>query len=379
MDSLGVGLIGTGFMGKCHALAWRNVRAVMGDVPPVRLELLCDTPADRAAAFADQFGFARAAADWRAVVADPAVDVVSITAPNHLHREMALAALAAGKHVWCEKPMALTLADAVEMAAAAQQAASAGVRTQVGYNYVANPAFTHAQRLIAEGAIGRILHVRGWVDEDYQADPDLPWTWRARLADAGLGALGDIGCHLVSMLWGLAGPIESVVAEMATLHETRPLPDGSGRAAVENEDAALALLRFASGVQGSFAASRSAWGRKSSLGWQVHGTEGMLCFEQERMNELQLFRNEGAKATQGFRTILTGPDHPPYGAFVPAPGHQLGFNDLKVIELAGFLTAIRDGGRAHPDFAAALDFERAIHAIARSAREGVRVRLDAVA
>ena len=379
MDSLGVGLIGTGFMGKCHALAWRNVRAVMGDVPPVRLELLCDTPADRAAAFADQFGFARASADWRAVVTDPAVDVVSITAPNHLHREMALEALAAGKHVWCEKPMALTLADAVEMAAAAQQAASAGLRTQVGYNYVANPAFTHAQRLIGEGAIGRILHVRGWVDEDYQADPDLPWTWRARLADAGLGALGDIGCHLVSMLWGLAGPIESVVAEMATLHETRPLPDGSGRAAVENEDAALALLRFASGVQGSFAASRSAWGRKSSLGWQVHGTAGMLCFEQERMNELQLFRNEGAKATQGFRTILTGPDHPPYGAFVPAPGHQLGFNDLKVIELAGFLTAIRDGGRAHPDFAAALDFERAIHAIARSAREGVRVRLDAVA
>ena len=379
MDSLGVGLIGTGFMGKCHALAWRNVRAVMGDVPPVRLELLYDTPADRAAAFADQFGFARASADWRAVVTDPAVDVVSITAPNHLHREMALAALAAGKHVWCEKPMALTLADAAEMAAAAQQAAATGVRTQVGYNYVANPAFTHAQRLIAEGAIGRILHVRGWVDEDYQADPDLPWTWRARLADAGLGALGDIGCHLVSMLWGLAGPIESVVAEMATLHETRPLPDGSGRAAVENEDAALALLRFASGVQGSFAASRSAWGRKSSLGWQVHGTEGMLCFEQERMNELQLFRNEGAKATQGFRTILTGPDHPPYGAFVPAPGHQLGFNDLKVIELAGFLTAIRDGGRAHPDFAAALDFERAIHAIARSAREGARVRLDALA
>ena len=379
MDSLGVGLIGTGFMGKCHALAWRNVRAVMGDVPPVRLELLCDTPADKAAAFADQFGYARATADWRAVVTDPAVDVVSITAPNHLHREMALEALAAGKHVWCEKPMALTLADAVEMAAAAQQAASAGLRTQVGYNYVANPAFTHAQRLIAEGAIGRILHVRGWVDEDYQADPDLPWTWRARLADAGLGALGDIGCHLVSMLWGLAGPIESVVAEMATLHETRPLLDGSGRAAVENEDAALALLRFASGVQGSFAASRSAWGRKSSLGWQVHGTAGMLCFEQERMNELQLFRNEGAKATQGFRTILTGPDHPPYGAFVPAPGHQLGFNDLKVIELAGFLRAIRDGGRAHPDFAAALDFERAIHAIARSAREGARVRLDALA
>lgn len=376
MESLGVGLIGTGFMGKCHALAYRNVRAVMGDVLRLRLEALCDTPEAKAAAFADQFGFSRAEPDWRALVADPAVDVVSITAPNHLHREMALAAIAAGKHVWCEKPMALTLADATQMAAAAR---AAGVRTQVGYNYVANPAFTHAQRLIGEGAIGRIVHVRGWVDEDYQADPELPWTWRAKLADAGLGALGDIGCHLVSMLWGLAGPIESVVADMATIHDTRPLPDGSGRAAVENEDAALALLRFASGVQGSFAASRSAWGRKSSLGWQVHGSEGMLCFEQERMNELQLFRNEGAKATQGFRTILTAPEHPPYGAFVPAPGHQLGFNDLKVIELAGFLRAIRDGHDAHPDFAAALAFERTIHAIALSARTGRRVRLDEVA
>ena len=189
-----------------------------------------DTNMPGGEAMARQFGFARATGDWRALVADPAVDIVSITTPTKFHLEMATAALAAGKHVWCEKPMALTLADAAEMAAAAQQAAAAGVRTQVGYNYVANPAFTHAQRLIGEGAIGRILHVRGWVDEDYQADPDLPWTWRARLADAGLGALGDIGCHLVSMLWGLAGPIESVVAEMATLHETRPLPDGSGRA-----------------------------------------------------------------------------------------------------------------------------------------------------
>ena len=179
MTEIGVGLIGTGFMGKAHALAYGAVKAVMGDVPAVRRVVLADTPPEKAAAFADQFGFDRANGDWRAVVADPEVQVVSITTPNGMHRDMALAALAAGKHVWCEKPMALTLADAAEMAAAAQQAAAAGVRTQVGYNYVANPAFTHAQRLIGEGAIGRILHVRGWVDEDYQADPDLPWTWRA--------------------------------------------------------------------------------------------------------------------------------------------------------------------------------------------------------
>ena len=373
MAEIGVGLIGTGFMGKAHALAYGAVKAVMGDVPAVRRVVLADMPADKAATMADQFGFARSTGDWRAVVADPAVQVVSITTPNGMHREMALAALAAGKHVWCEKPMALTLADAREMAAAAR---ASGKKTRLGYNYTANPAFTHACRLVQAGEIGRVVHVRGWVDEDYQADPDLPWSWRAKLADAGLGALGDIGCHLISLLNGLVGPIESVVGEIDTIHKTRPLADGSGRGAVENEDAASALLTFASGVKGVMSASRSAWGRKSRLGFEVHGTEGMVVFDQERMNEVMLFRNRGEKATQGFVTILTAPEHPPYGAFCPAPGHQLGFNDLKVIELAGFLRAIRDDTRPELDFEAGLEIEKAIHAVALSAREGRRVRLD---
>jgi predicted dehydrogenase len=369
---IGVGLIGTGFMGKAHALAWRSVRALMGDVPPVRLELLCDTPEDKARSFADQFGFARATADWQALIADPKVDVVSITTPNHLHHEIAVAALQAGKHVWCEKPMALTLADAEAMAEAA---ARSGKRTIVGYNYIRNPAFTHAQRLIAEGRIGRVVHFRGWVDEDYQADPDLAWTWRAKLAEAGLGALGDLGCHLVSMAVGLCGPVDSLIADMQIIHQTRPLADGTGRAVVENEDTASALVRFAGGAQGSLSTSRSAWGRKNKLDWEVHGTRGMITFAQERMNELQLYVNEGPKAEQGFRTILTGPDHPPFGSFVPAPGHQLGFLDLKTIEARELLMAITGDTGAPTDFATALEIERVIHAIAESAREGRRVDL----
>lgn len=368
--SLGVGLIGTGFMGKTHALAWRNVKAVMaelmGPVPAPRLELLCDTP-DRAATYADTFGFARATSDWQALCADPAVDVVSITTPNGLHHPMALEAIRHGKHVWCEKPMALTLAQAEEMAEAADKA---GVTTMVGYNYLKNPAFTHAQRLIAEGVIGRVFQFRGWVDEDYQADPDLPWTWRAKLADAGLGALGDIGSHLISFAHGIVGGIESLVADMQTVYPTRPLPDGSGSAEVENEDSASVLIRFRSGAQGSLAISRSAWGRKSRLGFEVHGSNGMIIFDQERMNELQLYVNEGPKASQGFRTILTGPAHPPYGAFCPAPGHQLGFNDLKVIECAALLRGIAGIEPAAPGFAEALQIERVIHAIAESARAG---------
>ncbi len=373
MKSVGIGLIGTGFMGKAHALAYGSVNAVFGDTPDIRLELLCDTPTDQANKMARQFGFSRATDDWRGLITDPKVDVVSITTPNNMHRELALAALAAGKHVWCEKPLALTLEDAKLMARAA---ADSGLKTMVGYNYVRNPAFSHAQRMIKDGAIGEIVHFRGWVDEDYQADPNTDWTWRARLADAGLGALGDLGCHLVSMAHGLCGPVQSLVADMQTIHKTRPLSDGTGRAAVENEDTATALVRFVSGAQGSLSTSRSAWGRKNRLAWEVHGTRGMICFDQERMNELQIYQNSGPKGEQGFKTILTGPEHAPYSNFCPAPGHQLGFNDLKVIEAADFLNAINNDTAAYPDFSNALEFEKQIHAIAESAQLDKRVVIE---
>lgn len=369
MKPLNIALIGTGFMGKAHALAFNAARQTFGDLPKVHLHTLCDTPADRAAVMADQFGFARASDDWRATVADPEIDIVSITTPNGMHREMAVTALKAGKHVWCEKPMALTLAEAEEMAATAK---AAGKVTLLGYNYIRNPAIDHAVRLVADGRIGRVVHFRGWVDEDYQADPDLHWTWRAKLKDAGLGTLGDLGCHLVSMMLRLMGPVESLIADMQIVHETRPLPEG-GRARVENEDTATAILRFASGAQGSISTSRSAWGRKNRLDWEVHGTRGMIAFAQERMNELQLYVNEGDKGEQGFRTILTGPAHPPYAAFCPAPGHQIGFNDLKVIEAAQLLRAIAGGPRCWPGFGEGLEIERIIHGAAEAAREGTLV------
>ncbi|PHQ94181.1 MAG: myo-inositol 2-dehydrogenase [Marinosulfonomonas sp.] len=372
MQELGIGLIGAGFMGKAHALAYGAVKAVFGDVPAPRLEILCSTPIGEAVEKADQFGFARATDDWNSLVNDPRVDLVSITTPNHLHHEMALAAIAAGKHVYCEKPMSLTLVQATEMADAAKKA---GVKTIVGYNYIKNPAFTHAQKLIRDGAIGDIIHFRGWVDEDYQADADLPWTWRAKISEAGLGALGDLGCHLVSMAYGIAGPIHSLVADMQTVYKTRLLSDGSGRGEVENEDTATALVRFANGAHGSLSTSRVAWGRKNRLTWEAHGTKGMICFDQERLNELRLYQNTGAPDQQGFKTILTGPAHEHYGAFCPAPGHQLGFNDLKVIEAATLLRAIRDNEQAYPDFSDALEFEKVIHAIAQAARSDARVSL----
>jgi predicted dehydrogenase len=368
MDSIGIGLIGTGFMGKAHALAFRTVHAVFGDVPVPRLRVLCDLPADRAERFRAQFGFERATDDWRTVVADPAVDVVSITTPNGLHAAMALAALAAGKAVYCEKPMAVTLADARAMAAADR----AG-RTLVGYNYLHNPAVAHAKHLIDAGAVGRVAHFRGVVDEDYMADGSLPWSWRCRTDAAGLGALGDLGCHLVSVAHHLVGRVVSLVADRQVVHAERPLPEG-GVGTVENEDIATALVHFAGGGQGVLATSRVAWGRKNRLAWEVHGDRGTIAFDQERMNELQLFDARDPVALHGFKTILTGPAHPPYGAFVPAPGHGLGFGDQKVVEVYRLLRGLIGAEPLYPSFADALQIEEVIHAIDRSARaDGGRV------
>lgn len=354
---LGVALIGTGFMGKCHAIAWRTVAATFGGAHP-RLEILVDTPEDKAAAFAQQFGFARGSSDWRAAVTDPAVDVVSITTPNGMHRMMAEAALAAGKHVWLEKPMALTLADAEAMAALAAKHPTQV--TILGYNYLRSPAFQMAAKLVAEGAIGAPQAFRGVYDEDYSADPSLPWSWRMTSEAGGLGALGDLGCHLVSQMVALMGPVTEVTALTHISVKQRPSPEGPKP--VENDDSAMAILRFASGAHGSFATSRVARGRKCRLQWEIHGTEGSLVFDQENMNELWLHRAGEA----GFTRHLTGPEQPDFAAFCPAPGHNFGFNEQKVVEARDLCTAIAGGANKGPDFAQGLAIERIIHAMAAS-------------
>lgn len=354
---LGVALIGTGFMGKCHAMAWRNVAAVFGGAHH-RLEILSDATLESAESYARQFGFARSSARWEEAVTDPKVDVVSITAPNGMHRPMAEAALKAGKHVWLEKPMALTLDDAEAMAATA--AAHPGQVTMLGYNYLRSPAFQAARNLIREGSIGTPLAFRGVYDEDYSADPLLPWSWRMTHEGGGLGALGDLGCHLVSHMLALMGPVTELVAQTQVAISTRPSPDGPKR--VENEDSALALLRFTSGAHGSFATSRIARGRKCRLQWEVHGSEGTIVFDQENMNELWIHRAGEA----GFVRHLTGPDQPDFSAFCPAPGHNFGFNEQKVIEARDLLAAIAGRSHAGPDFAQGLEIEKVIHAMATS-------------
>ncbi|UVC10413.1 Gfo/Idh/MocA family oxidoreductase [Rhizobium sp. TH2] len=361
MAGLGIGLIGTGYMGKCHALAWNAVTSVFGDVERPRLVSLGEVNADLARKKADEFGFAQSTGDWREVVANPDVDVVSVTTPNQFHAEMAIAALEAGEHVWCEKPMATSFADAEHMLAAAR---ASGKVTVMGYNYIQNPLVRHIAALIRSGAIGDVTHVRVEMDEDYMADPQEAFYWKSEV-QSGYGALDDFAVHPLSLLSVLVGLPTEVMTDMAKPYADRPAREG-GRRAVENHDIANVLMHMEGGVSGVLLANRSAWGRKGRIMVQVYGSEGSILYDQERMNEFQLYDRKGEPANHGFRTIMTSGSHPIYGKFIPAPGHGLGFNDLKIIECREMLSAI-SGQPAHViDFERGLEIERAVHAMARS-------------
>ena len=364
MDSVGVGLLGSGFMGKCHALAWTSVRAVFGDVPPVRLVALCEVEEGLARQRAAELGFETATTDWKALVANPAVDVVSITAPNAWHAPMAIAALEGGKHVWCEKPMAPRFADAGCMAAAARASGKAAI---LGYNYIQSPAFRYIAGLLKRGAIGRVTHFRVEMDEDYMADPEASFSWRSESA-AGYGALDDFAVHPMSLLSTLIGLPQEVFAELVKPFADRP--DGDGRRAVETFDIATVLLRLEGGAAGTIQVSRAAWGRKGRIQIQIFGANGAVFFDQERFNEVGVYLAEGPVEDQGIKTVLMGPSHPPYERFIPAPGHQLGFNDLKVIEAHELLNRISGKPSLTIDFDQGLAIERVIHAVGRSHREG---------
>jgi predicted dehydrogenase len=364
VSAVGVGLIGTGYMGKCHALAWTGVRAVFGDSPEVRRAALCEVDEGLARRRADEFGFETATADWRALIANPAVDVVSITTPNSLHAPMAIAALEAGKHVWCEKPMAPSLADAERMAAAARASGSVAI---LGYNYIQSPAVRYIGKLLSAGAIGPLTHFRVEMDEDYLADAEAPFSWRNERG-AGYGALDDFAVHPLSLISTLIGSPSEVFGEMRKPYPDRP--DGGGRRAVENFDVATALLRMEDGASGVIHVSRCAWGRKGRLQLQLFGARGAILFDQERFNEVNVYVAEGPAEAQGFKQILIGPQHPPYERFIVAPGHQMGFNDLKIVEAHELLNRIAGRPALTIDFEAGLAIERAIHAIARSSNEG---------
>ncbi|MCF5387899.1 gfo/Idh/MocA family oxidoreductase [Pseudomonas syringae] len=352
-------------MGRAHALAFGNANAALDLPARIRLCALADADSARAEQCASAWGFDRSHADWQQLIDDPHVQIVAITTPNHLHFPMAMAAIAAGKAVYCEKPLAVNLAEADEMRRSAK---AAGVVTQVGYNYQHNPMIGLAREMIEAGELGEIVSFQGEFSEDFMGDPASPWSWRCEAAHAG-GALADLGSHLLAMARHLLGDIEAVCADSSTVHRERPASIGSQQMrAIAVDDQTHALLRFANGARGTFSSSWLKHGYKNHLSFEISGTKGTLAFDQERLNELRLYRT-GAAGRDGFQRLLAGPAQPGYAAFCPAPGHQLGYNELKALEVQALIQAVCGQRSRGPDFEEAWQIERLATAIRVAAAE----------
>jgi predicted dehydrogenase len=377
-QQLRVGMVGYAFMGAAHSQAWRTVNHAF-DLPlSARMTAVSGRSEDGVAAAAAKLGWAEHTTDWRTLIARDDIDLIDICSPGDTHAEIALAALAAGKHVLCEKPLANTVAEAKEMAAAATKAAASGVWAMCGFNYRRVPAVALMRQMIADGRIGTIRHVRANYLQDWIVDPQFPLVWRMRKEIAGSGALGDIGAHIVDMTQYVTGQsINSVSAMTETFIKTRPLPtasaglsaaaDGAQVGEVTVDDAALFLARLSGGAVATYEATRFATGRKNALRVEINGSLGTLAFDQERMNELEFYDAERPGSEQGFtRILVTEPDHPYMTAWWP-PGHLIGYEHSFTHEMRDLLEAIAEGRQPEPSFSDALQVQLVLEAVSRSA------------
>ncbi|WP_224814199.1 Gfo/Idh/MocA family protein [Hasllibacter sp. MH4015] len=359
MARIGIGLIGGGYMGKAHAVAMAAVGAVFDTGLRPQLEMVAASNAASASRYRDAYGFARSSGDWRDVVADPGVDAVVIASPQATHRQIAEAAFAAGKPVFCEKPLGASLDDAKAMAQAAE---ASGLPNMIGFNYVRTPATQFVRKLLQDGAIGDVTWFRGEHTEDFLADPDLPANWRT--SGRANGCMGDLSPHMINCALALMGPIAELSARIETIHPMR------GGVEVDNDDHAQMMVRFAQGAMGHLYFSRAATGRKMGYAYEIHGTKGAIRFDQEDQNAVHIYRAEGTEATRGFTRILTGPEHPDYLAFCQGPGHGTGYQDQIIIEARDFLRAIETGTPVWPTFRDGLEVAAIIDTAFTSAERG---------
>jgi predicted dehydrogenase len=362
---LGVAMIGYAFMGKAHSNAWRNVASYF-DVPAFERRVLVGRDPEGVAEAAAKYGWAESATDWRAVIARDDIHIVDICAPGFMHAEIAIAALAAGKHVLVEKPLANTLAEAEAMAEAARAARERGVQSMIGFNYRRVPALALARELIAEGRLGTVRHVRAAYLQDWLVDPDAPMTWRLNKETAGSGALGDIASHAIDqVLFLLGGPVTEVAGRLHTF--TRSRPGAAGLEEVTVDDAAWATLTLASGAIASVEVSRVATGQKNSLKLEIYGDKGALLFDLEDLNELGFLDATLPAREQGFRRILVNePEHPYLEAWWPQ-GHVIGWEHTFTHEIRDFLLAVGSGTPPSPSFEDGLAVQRILTAVEASA------------
>jgi predicted dehydrogenase len=374
--ALRVAMVGYAFMGAAHSQAWRNAHRFF-DLPVVpELTVLCGRDADAVVTAADKLGWRETATDWREVVARDDIDVVDVSSPGDTHRDIAIAALEAGKHVLCEKPLANTVAEAQEMTSAADAARRRGTHSMVGFNYRRTPALALARELVSSGRIGRVHHVRAQYLQDWIVDPAFPLVWRLQKDKAGSGALGDIGAHVVDLAHFLTGErLTGVSGTLERFVDRRPLPEqatglsgsgGSETGEVTVDDAAAFFGRTESGALATFEATRFATGRKNAMRIELNGSDGSLAFDFERLNELLVYDGTVPAAEAGFRRILaTEPDHPYAGAWWP-PGHGLGYEHTFVHEVADFVRDVAAGTPPTPSFAEGLYVQQVMDAVERS-------------
>ncbi len=375
-STLAVAMVGHAFMGAAHSQAWRSAPRFF-DLPlNPTMHVLCGRDTGRVAAAAERLGWEGTETDWRRVVERDDVDLIDICTPGDTHAEIAIAALKAGKHVLCEKPLANTVAEAEQMAAAAERASANGVRAMVGFTYRRVPAVALAKRLVDEGRIGEVRHVRAQYLQDWIADPEAPLSWRLDKEKAGSGALGDIGAHIIDLTQHITGEqISTVSGQLETFVKERPMATdhaglsgtaGSERGPVTVDDAAVFLARFTGGALGVFEATRFATGRKNAIRIEINGSRGSLAFDFEDMNVLELFDATEPAETAGFRRILvTEADHPYVAAWWP-PGHGLGYEHGFTHQVVDLVSAIAEDRDPQPTFADGLQVQRVLAAVETS-------------
>ena len=378
-DVLRVAMIGHGFMGAAHSQGWRTAPRVFGLPAEPEMAVIVGRNPETVAESAAKWGWAEWTTDWREVIARDDIDIIDIVTPGDSHAEIAIAALDAGKHVLCEKPLANTVEEAEAMADAAARAAARGIRAMVGFTYRRVPAVTFLRDLIAQGAVGRIAQVRASYRQDWLVDPEMPLAWRLQKEHAGSGALGDIGAHAIDLAQFVTGmKLEKVSGVIDTIVKQRPLQGSgsglSGTAAegygeVTVDDVAIFTGRFDSGVLGSFEATRFATGRKNALSIEVSGDKGALAFDLEDLNALWFYDRTAPNQTQGFtRILVTEPEHPYVAAWWPA-GHMLGYEHGFSHQVKDLVDGIVEGTDPHPTFAEGLQVQRVLAAIEQSSAD----------
>jgi predicted dehydrogenase len=374
-----VAMIGYAFMGAAHSQAWRTAGRVFALPVDTEMQLLCGRDAAAADDAARRLGWAESCTDWREAVTRDDIDVVDICTPGDTHAEIAIAALRAGKHVLCEKPLANSVAEAEQMVTVAAEAAADGVRSSVGFNYRRVPALAYARQVVDEGCVGEVHHIRAQYLQDWIVDPEFPLVWRLQKDKAGSGALGDIGAHVIDLAHFVTGHrLVGVSAVTETFVKRRPLPgassglaatgaDGQQTGEVTVDDAAALIGRTDGGALAVIEATRFATGRKNAMRLEVNGSRGSIAFDFESMNELHIYDATVPAAEAGFRRVLvTEAEHPYVEAWWP-PGHGLGYEHTFVHEVADFVRDVAEGRDPSPSFADGLEVQRVLDAVERSA------------